>query len=135
MPKKRHTAEQITRIVPERVVLHLPGQEASAWLMRLTTDDAWIRGGPFLAQGDRLDIAMNGVGRIAAQVTRVEPSGSALLLQPDEAQRTALLVKLHTRVGAAGTMTTDMGGLLTDIARRAGRRERQGAAAGARNRR
>jgi cellulose synthase (UDP-forming) len=110
-----------TRLVPERVVLHAAGREASAWLMRLTPEDAWVRGGPFLAAGDRLEVAVEGVGRIAAEVTRVEPGGSALALRPAEEQRSALLVKLHTRIGAAGTTTTDMGGLLADFALRAGR--------------
>lgn len=111
-----------TRIAPERVVLHMPDREDSAWLMRLTTEDAWLRGGPFLAAGDELGVGIEGVGRVRAAVTRVEPSGSAVRLHPDETQRTALLVKLHTRVGAVGTTQTDMRGLIADIALRAGRR-------------
>jgi cellulose synthase (UDP-forming) len=110
------------RIEPERVVLHAQGRDGSAWLMRLTAGDAWLRGGPFLAAGETLEVAIEGVGRVRAEVTRVEPSGSALRLHPDEAQRTALLVKLHTRIGAAGTTQTDMGGLVADIVLRAGRR-------------
>lgn len=111
-----------TRIRPERVVVQTPGKTGSAWLMRLTTNDAWLRGGPLLSIGDSLEVEIADVGRVQARVTRVEASGSAVELQPDEAQRTALLVKLHTRVGAAGTTRTDMSGIFTDLALHAGRR-------------
>ena len=114
-------ASTAPRIMPERIVLHTVTGDGNAWLMRLTTADAWLRGGPFLSPGDACEVAIEGVGRVAARVTRVEPSGSAIALMPDEAQRTALLVRLHTREGATGTTETDVGGLVTDLALRASR--------------
>lgn len=109
------------RFEPERVWLLAAEGRSPAWLMRLTTEDAWLRGGAFVTPGMACAIEIPGIGPIAATATRIEPSGTALALSPTEAQRTALLVKLHTREGATGTIRTDMGGMLADLAMRASR--------------
>ncbi len=52
---------------------------------------------------------------MAAEVARVEASGLAVALRPDAEQRAAVLAKLHTREGAAGTVRTSPGGMLSGL--------------------
>lgn len=111
------------RIRPERVRVHGAEIAGSAWIMRLTPSEAWLRGGPFLDPGSRCEVEIVGIGRIHATVTRIEPSGFAVSLKPEEVQRTAILAKLHTQEGAAGTTRTSPIGLLQGVAMRLIRRQ------------
>lgn len=111
------------RIRPERVRVHGTEIAGSAWIMRLTPSEAWLRGGPFLDPGSRCEVEIAGIGRIHATVTRIEPSGFAVSLKPEEVQRTAILAKLHTQEGAAGTTRTSLIGLLQGAATRLIRRQ------------
>lgn len=82
--------------MPECVTRHGDGHDASAWLTRLTLEDAGLPGGPFLAVVDAVTVDIEGVGPVRA---RVEPSGSAVRLHPDERQRSAVLADLAMRAG------------------------------------
>jgi cellulose synthase (UDP-forming) len=110
-----------TGMPPGRVQVQTADAVTGAWVMRLTLDDAWVRGGPFLRPGAACDICIPQVGAVAARVDRVEAGGFAVALLPDQAQRLAIMAKLHTREGAAGTLRTDMAGLLAGLTRRATR--------------
>jgi cellulose synthase (UDP-forming) len=115
-------ASVVPRLPPERVKVQAIGVAGGGWMMRLTTGDAWIRGGPPLALGTACTLVMAEVGLVIAKVARVERGGFSLALAPDVAQRQAILAKLHTRVGAVGTTRTNMGQLLKGLAERATRR-------------
>jgi hypothetical protein len=54
-------------------------------------------------------------------VVAADTQGLRVLLQPDEAQRAAVLAKLHTRDDAVGTTRTNFGGLAAALLRRATR--------------
>jgi len=108
-------AGTVPRILPERVRILGDAGGHGGWLLRLTAEDAWVGGAPPLPKGLACRLELAGVGPVAAEVQRVEPSGVSLRLQPTEAQRTAVLTKLHTREGAAGTLRTDAGGLVTGL--------------------
>lgn len=88
------------------------------WAMRLTAEDAWIRGGPVPPRGTEVEVELPGIGAVPARVLREEPAGVSLALAPDAEQRAALLAALHTREGAAGTMRTRLGGLLIGLSGR-----------------
>ncbi len=114
-------ASDAARLRPERAVVHAEGAAVSAWLMRLTPTDAWLRGGPLLRPGQGCEVEIGAVGRVSAEVARIEAGGSALALRPDEAQRAAVLAKLHTREGAAGTVRTAPAGMVAGLLARASR--------------
>jgi hypothetical protein len=78
-----------------------------AWLTKLTTEEAWVRGGSFLVPGREVYIDIDGVGRVPAVIKRAEVTGLELDLQPNPMQRANIFRKLHTRVGAAGTQSTN----------------------------
>lgn len=99
-------AGTVPRIEPERVQLRSRGDRHGGWLMRLTPEDAWISGAPPLPPDSICVLDIAGIGAVEAAVARTEPGGIALRLRPDEAQRIAILTKLHTREGAAGTLQT-----------------------------
>ncbi len=107
-----------TQILPEIVRLIANGHTLRAWVMRLTVDDAWVRGGPMARPGDEVSVEIDTVGQVAASVTRVEPSGFAVALRPTHGQRAAILRKLHTRIGAAGTQQTRLTSVITGAFRR-----------------
>lgn len=109
------------RLRPEPVLVHADGATVSAWMMRLTPADAWLRGGPLLRPGHACAIEIGGIGPVPAEVARVEAGGFAVALRPDEAQRAAVLAKLHTRDNAAGTTRTAPAGLLAGLLARAAR--------------
>jgi cellulose synthase (UDP-forming) len=101
-------AETAPRLPPEPARIVLGRRNALGWIMRLTPEDCWIRGGPRLKMGEPLELNIETVGLVRAAVTRVEPSGFALALEPTAEQRTAILRKLHTREGNAGTQRTSL---------------------------
>lgn len=112
-------AKTVPEIEPERARLHLaPDGEASAWLVQLTQEEAWIRGGPDLAEGNQLTLDIDGVGTMPATVLRLRPRGAALAIRPDAAQRNRIVVKLHTKAGRHGTTRFDVGGIVSGFLRR-----------------
>ena len=117
-PRSRIAAQ----IFPEIVRLIADGHTMRAWVMRLTAEDAWVRGGPMARPGDEMAVEIDAVGMVVASVTRVEPSGFAVALRPTPGQRAAILRKLHTRVGAAGTQQTRLTSVVTGAFRRVVRR-------------
>ena len=112
-------ADETMTLAPERVALRASGTTFSAWLVRLGTGEAWLRGGPLVAAGTPCGLDIPGIGRIAGAVIKAEAQGSKILLQPDEEQRAAILAKLHTRDGAVRTTRTDTRGLVVALLRRA----------------
>ena len=86
--------------------------------MQLTAEEAWIRGGPALAEGAECRIEVEGVGALAARVARARPRGFALSIQPDAEQRRRIVAKLHTRQGRHGTLRLDLGGILAGLVQR-----------------
>lgn len=107
------------RLAPEPVRLRgRSGQVGGGWLMRLTLQDAWIRGGPSVAVDQEIDVEAGEVGWLSGRVARVEPSGFSLALAPDLAQRGRILLKLHTREGAPGTTRTNVAQVVVGAARR-----------------
>ncbi len=114
-------AQTATGIPPERIGIGSNGASAGALLMRLTPDDAWVRGGPYLKRDDTCTLDIAGLGPIDARVTRTEAGGFAVALKTDDALRRAILTKLHTREGAAGIQNTNVGGLFAGLAMRATR--------------
>lgn len=97
-------ANTVPEIEPERAVIRLGTQKMSAWLVRLTTEEAWIRGGPELGEGTSATIEIDAVGVVPARVSRIRPRGVALAIRPDEAQQRLIVAKLHTRAGRHGTL-------------------------------
>lgn len=114
-------ARDAARLRPERAEVHAEGAATAAWLMRLTPVDAWLRGGPLLRPGQGCAVEIEAVGRVPAEVARVEAGGFAVVLRPDAAQRAAVLAKLHTREGAAGTVRTAPVGMVAGLLARASR--------------
>lgn len=114
-------ASDAARLRPERAVVHAEGTAVAGWLMRLTPADAWLRGGPLLRPGQACEIDIEAVGRVQAEVARTEAGGFAVALRPNAAQRAAVLAKLHTREGAAGTVRTALGGMMAGLLTRASR--------------
>ena len=107
-------AKTVPEIEPERARLQLaPGVEASAWLVRLTHDEAWVRGGPDLVEGRQLALDIDGIGPMPATVLRLRPRGAALAIRPDGTQRNRIVIKLHTRAGRHGTTRLDIGGIIS----------------------
>jgi cellulose synthase (UDP-forming) len=100
---------------PVAVTVRGDGPTMRGWAMRVTAEDAWVRGGPLPALGAEVEIDLPEVGHIPARVVRREAAGLSLALAPSPAQRAALLGWLHTREGAAGTMQTRMGGVLAGV--------------------
>jgi cellulose synthase (UDP-forming) len=107
------------RISPESLSVISRGRSTPGWLMRLTPDDAWVRGGPTVDEGESLAVDLGEVGRVLASVTRIETSGFAIALRPSAQQRVAILQKLHTRVGNTGTLETNIWMVIVAIIRRA----------------
>ncbi|GAA0598580.1 cellulose synthase catalytic subunit [Craurococcus roseus] len=114
-------ASDAARLRPERAVVHAEGAAVPAWMMRLTPADAWLRGGPLLRPGQECEVEIDAVGRVPAEVARVEAGGFAAALRPEPAQRAAILAKLHTREGASGTVRTAPGGMVAGLLARASR--------------
>lgn len=108
----------VPEIEPERMTLHLGDTSVRAWLVQLTAEEAWIRGGPALAEGAQCRIEVEGVGDLAARVARARPRGFALSIQPDAEQRRRIVAKLHTRQGRHGTLHLDLGGILAGLVQR-----------------
>jgi cellulose synthase (UDP-forming) len=113
-PRSR-TSPQIT---PESVGLLVSGRTTRGWLMRLTVEDAWVRGGPRTQPGDEVVVEIDAVGAVPASVTRIELSGFALALRPSHEQRAAILRRLHTRIRAPGTQRTHLASVVTGAFRR-----------------
>ncbi len=95
------------------------GVAMRGWAMRLTAEDAWVRGGPVPEPGEEVVLDLPGIGAVRARIERREAAGVALALAPTAEQRAALIAQLHTREGAHGTMRTQMGGVLGGLANRA----------------
>jgi cellulose synthase (UDP-forming) len=106
------------------VTVRAPGLVMRGWSMRLTEEDAWIRGGPLPAVGALVELDLPGVGAVPSRVARQEAAGVSLALMPTAGQRGPLLALLHTREGAAGTMHTAFPGLVSGLLGRALRRPR-----------
>lgn len=115
-------AKTVPEIEAERATMRLGGAEFAGWLVRLTTEEAWIRGGPSATEGAAVRITIGGVGEMAAEVARIRPRGFALTIHPDEAQRRHIVTKLHTKAGRHGTLRIDMGGVLAGFVQRLTRR-------------
>jgi len=111
-------AKTVPEIEPERATIRLGAQEMSAWLVRLTAEEAWIRGGPQLEEGASPTIEIDGVGIVSAQVSRIRPRGVALTIRPDEAQQRLIVAKLHTRAGRHGTLRLSLSGIMSGFVRR-----------------
>jgi cellulose synthase (UDP-forming) len=95
------------------------GVAMRGWAMRLTAEDAWIRGGPVPERGAEVELDLPGLRGLRARVARQEAAGVSLALQPTAEQRAILLTRLHTREGAHGTMQTRLGGVVSGLANRA----------------
>jgi cellulose synthase (UDP-forming) len=117
-------AKTVPEIQPERVRIRAQGEDDDVvgWLVRLTTQDAWIRGGPRFAEGTKLTLDISEVGLVEAEVARIRDRGIALALKPDEDARRRILAKLHTRQGRHGTLRLDAGGVVTGFVQRMLRR-------------
>lgn len=115
-------ASTVPEIEPERALIRTADGEMAAWLVRLTLEEAWIRGGPDIAEGAPLTLDIADVGPVAAAVARIRPRGLALAIQPDEAQRRRIVAKLHTRQGRHGTLRVDLSRMATGFVRRMIRR-------------
>ena len=118
-----------TGLPPERVAVLSHEKTAGAWLMRLTPEDAWVRGGPYLRPTERCTLEITGVGPVAGKVTRTEAGGFAVALDVNDALRQAILTKLHTREGAAGVLNTNVVGMFAGLTMRVTRRPGSGTAA------
>ena len=115
-------ARTVPEIAPERARLQFADGEASAWLVRLTPLEAWIRGGPKVQEGMTFGIEIDGVGLVPAKVAQIRARGAAIALQPDEEQRRRIVAKLHTKPGRHGTLRIDVGGIAGGFWRRMIRR-------------
>lgn len=111
-------ASTVPQIAPERAVVRHADTTQSAWIMRLTAEDAWVRGGPAVLPGDAASLDIDEIGRVAAVVTRVEAGGFALALTLDARQRMLMTSKLHTRRGQHGTLSISPTRLITGLLRR-----------------
>jgi len=111
-------AKTVPEIEPERTTLRLGDASIRAWLVRLTAEEAWIRGGPAVAEGASCRIEVEGVGDLPARVARIRPRGLALSIQPDAEQRRRIVAKLHTREGRHGTLRLDLGGIVAGLVQR-----------------
>lgn len=111
-------AKTVPEIEPERVTVRLGDVPQAAWMVRLTADEIWIRGGAKVAEGDAARVSIDGIGDVAAEVARIRPRGFALGIHPDEEQRQRIMAKLHTKSGRHGTLRIDMGGLVTGLLER-----------------
>jgi cellulose synthase (UDP-forming) len=112
-------AQLATSFTAEIVRISAGREIIQAWVIRLTTEEAWIRGAAFLTPGREVYIDIEAVGCLLAIVKCSNVSGLELNLQPSPAQRAAILRKLHTRVGAAGTQRASPTMLVIGALRRA----------------
>jgi hypothetical protein len=108
----------VPEITPERAAVALGDRRFAGWLVRLTAEEAWIRGGPAVAEGDAGRIEIAGVGEMPARVARIRPRGFALAIEPDDVQRRRIVTKLHTQAGKHGTLRFDITGIVTGFVTR-----------------
>jgi cellulose synthase (UDP-forming) len=94
------------------------GPAMRGWAMRLTAEDAWIRGGPVPEHGADVMLEVPGIGAVSGRVARREAAGASILLSPSDEQRAALLTLLHTKEGAAGTTRSDLSRLVAGLSGR-----------------
>lgn len=111
-------ANTVPQIAPERVVVHHGETTQSGWIMRLTAEDAWVRGGPSVQSGDTAILDIADIGQVVGVVMRTEPSGFAVALALDAGQRTRMTSKLHTRSGRHGTLSISPTRLVSGLIRR-----------------
>jgi cellulose synthase (UDP-forming) len=114
MPRDRTVPE----IAPERTTLALGDSQFAGWLVRLTAEEAWIRGGPPVAEGDAGRIEIANVGAMPARVARIRPRGFALAIEPDAGQRRRIVAKLHTQAGKHGTLRLNIMGVVAGFVTR-----------------
>jgi cellulose synthase (UDP-forming) len=114
MPRDRTVPE----IAPERTTLALGDSQFAGWLVRLTVEEAWIRGGPPVAEGDAGRIEIANVGAMPARVARIRPRGFALAIEPDAGQRRRIVAKLHTQAGKHGTLRLNIMGVVAGFVTR-----------------
>ncbi|MCX7931227.1 MAG: glycosyltransferase [Rhodovarius sp.] len=107
------------RFEPERTRMEGLGLSGPAWIMRLTLEDAWVRGGPRLPVGAPVTIQVVGVGVLRGVVIRVELGGCAVRFsEMDPPLRARLLARLHTASRAPGVTRTSLEGVLRGLLRR-----------------
>jgi cellulose synthase (UDP-forming) len=103
----------------ERTEVRAGQARFGAWIGDLTAEAITLRGGMFPSEGEEIEVEIGGVGRVRARMEVLEVGGCSarLLLTPEERQK--VLAKLYTQVGAKGTTSTSMTGLLSGVLKRA----------------
>ncbi|WP_170134899.1 glycosyltransferase [Acuticoccus kandeliae] len=109
--KERHLAD-----APERVTVAL-GADAPpqrAWIRGLTTEAVRLRG-VTAPVGTNIIVTIAGVGDVPGVVVAADSGGAALHISPDEAQREAVLKRLHSEGSAPGVIETRVSGIVPDF--------------------
>jgi len=110
--QERHVAD-----LPERVTFDTADESRRVWLVSLTMDSARLRGQSYEI-GTEGAVALEEVGPVRAIVYSATEDGARLRLLPDEAQRTALMLRLHATDNTPGIVSVRFSSMISDIARR-----------------
>lgn len=114
--REKHVAD-----APERISLRMPdGSPRSVWMTELTRSTARIRGVQ-AEPGRDLALRLEDVGEVLATVMRVTRETALLQLHPTDAQREALIVRLHAADNTPGITRGQAGEVFRDFGRRIGR--------------
>lgn len=101
--------------VSERTNIQVGQARFGAWIADLTAETVTLRGGMFPAEGHEIAVTIEGVGQVRARVELLGSAGCTAQLMLTSEERQRVLAKLYTQVGAKGTTSTSMQGLLSGV--------------------
>lgn len=94
------------------------GEVLPAWIMTIEPAEARVRAAPGLREHQLVELRVDDVGAIRAEVAAFYQDGYALRLFATDAQHDRLVHKLHTSGGAPGTVEGRIGQILAGLGRR-----------------
>jgi len=94
------------------------GEVLPAWIMTIDPTQARVRGAPGLREHQLVELRVDKVGPIRAEVEEFYEDSYALRLAPTDAQLDLLVHKLHTGGGAPGAVEADIRRVFAGLGRR-----------------
>lgn len=96
----------------EAATLQIGARAFACWANEIGPDTARLRGPSSLSRAESMQLHLDGVGPVKAEIAEALSDGYRVRLLPNDAERDLLVRKLHTEGGAPGCTSGDINSLI-----------------------